>query len=320
MHRAHDKPHGLLSWRTLNTLLCLLLVLALMALTLAGYWGEKDWRLDGLSHFRMEYFVVLGALSLFLLLTRRPVLLVLALVFFFWNGAEIFRLPKPAPASEGQVYKAASFNIHTHNREFDKILEWVRRENPDIFVIVEATNAMEPLYEGLDEIYPQKKERRMGRGGLGAMIFSRYPIIGEKFPWGGVGTVPVRIELPEGPVTIIAMHPQAPVSQDAWGWRNGTLRDLARLCAEQKDPVILMGDMNCSPWSPFFEKFEKESGLRSPQVRWMPRRTWPAGLPFIWTAIDQFFVSERIVPVAEWVGPELGSDHYPIVMTFRVEP
>ncbi|QYY36599.1 endonuclease/exonuclease/phosphatase family protein [Ruficoccus sp. ZRK36] len=319
MNRATQHSHGLISWRTLVTLLCAVLVLALGAFTLAGHFGEKDWRLDGLSHFRLEYFACLGLLGLFCLFTRRPILLVLTLVFLFWNGAEIFSVPdSPEPAPEARVYKAASFNIHTANREFDKILAWVREEDPDFFVIVEATNAMEPLYKELEKIYPQIKRRSMGRGGFGAMIYSHYPIIEERFGWAGVGTVPVRIELPEGPIMLVAMHPQAPVSKMAWGWRNGTLRDIATFCARQSDPVLLMGDMNCSPWSPFYKKFEHESGLSAPDVRWLPRRTWPAGLPFMWVPIDQFFVSKQIQPLAEWVGPEIGSDHYPIVMTFQV--
>ncbi|MDP0498267.1 MAG: endonuclease/exonuclease/phosphatase family protein [Verrucomicrobiota bacterium JB024] len=321
MDRAHAHSHGLLSWRTLNTLLCGVAVLVLAAATLAPHWGERDWRLDGLSHFRMEYIVLLGLLALFTVFTRRVVLFVLTLVFLCWNGAEIFHAPDPAPPPVGEkLYKAASFNIHTRNREFDKILAWVKEEKPDFFVIVEATDAMEPLYDALDEIYPQKKRRSMGRGGFGAVIFSHYPISDDKFAWAGTGTVQVRIELPEGPIILVAMHPQAPVSKEAWGWRNGTFEDIARFCAAQHDPLVLMGDMNCSPWSPFYKEFEQESGLHPPNVRWLPRRTWPAGLPFLWTPIDQFFVSNGIHPVAEWTGPELGSDHYPIIMTFRVAP
>ena len=137
MDRAHAHSPGLLSWRALNTLLCGVAVLVLAASTLAPHWGERDWRLDGLSHFRMEYFVLLGLLALFTVFTRRVVLFVLALVFLCWNGAEIFRAPDPAPPSGGQkLYKAASFNIHTHNREFDKILVWVKEEKPDFIVII----------------------------------------------------------------------------------------------------------------------------------------------------------------------------------------
>ncbi|MBC2595500.1 endonuclease/exonuclease/phosphatase family protein [Ruficoccus amylovorans] len=320
MDRASHHSPGLLSVRTLVTVFCFVLLVLLAAATVAPLWAQKDWRLDGLSHFRMEYFAGLGLLGLFLLVTRRPVLLVLTLVFLGWNGVEVFRIPKGGAAPGRSVYKAASFNIHTQNRDFDRIVEWVKQEDPDIFVMVEATDSMLPLYNELDRLYPQKKRRSMGRSGLGAVIYSRYPVVDEKFAWGGVGTVPARVELPEGTVTLVVMHPPAPDSKDAWGWRNHALGDLAKLCASQTGAVIALGDMNCSPWSPFFQKFERESGLRSPNVRWLPRRTWPAGMPLIWTQIDQFFVSAQIRPVAEWTGPELGSDHYPIVMTFQFEP
>lgn len=319
METRQTTGKGLLSWRALISLLCFVVLLALAALTLGGHWGTQDWRLDKLNHFRWQYLLGLAALSVFYLFTRRWLQLMLALFFVGWNAVIVISIPNKPRYSEAPVYKTAAFNMMAHNDEVAQIQAWVEAELPDILVLLEATHTQRELYAALEQTYLHNFQRLIG-GGYGCVVFSMYPVEElPRRPYPGVGTVPVRIELPEGPLTVVAVHPQAPSDPKAWEWRNRTYRDLAKYIREQQGPLILMGDMNSTQWSPFFTQFEEASGLHQPNVRWLPRRTWPAGMPLLWVPIDHFLVSNDIIPVAEWTGPPCGSDHYPIVMLFRVE-
>jgi len=290
------------------------------AMTVAGLWGTRDWRLDLLTHFRMQYYVCFLLATIFLLYTRRWASLSIALVFLVWNGWMIFNLPantKPIPGKP--VYKAIAFNVLAHNNQVAEFRKWVLEEDPDILACVEATYTQNPLWEELDLRYPYSELRQRG-GGIGIVFFSKYPIR-ELRPqhWPGTGNMPIEVTMPEGPVTFVVMHPQAPGGKREWEWRNRSLKDLAAYCSRQDTPVICLGDMNCSPWSPIYRQFIEESGLRPPDTRVLPRRTWPSTMPLVWTAIDQFFVSKTIKPLSEWTGPASGSDHYAIGMTFQVE-
>ncbi len=289
-------------------------------MTVATLWATRDWRLDLLTHFRVQYYVGFLLAAIFLLYTRRWVTLCIALVFLIWNGILIFNFPSStSPLPDKPIYKAVAFNILAHNNEVATFREWVLEENPDILACVEATHTQEVLWKELAAIYPHSELRQRG-GGTGIVVFSKYPLRAYRpQKWPGTGNMVLEITLPEGLVTCVVMHPQAPGGKRPWEWRNRSLSDLAAYCASVETPVIAMGDMNCSPWSPFYRQFTEESGLRPLDVRVLPRRTWPSTMPLIWTEIDQFLVSPAIKPLSETTGPPSGSDHYPIMMTFQVK-
>lgn len=289
-----------------------------IALSLAGLWGAEEWRLDLVSHFRMQYCLLLSVCGLLLIMLRARVLALLAIGFAVWNATLFVSWPQPPQLREGNVYKAVAFNMKAHNKAVEQMQAWIEHENPDLLVLIEATHTQRKLYNALGTLYPHRIDRLTG-GGFGMVLLSKYPAeLMRGSSWPGVGSNPFRVELPEGPLTLVGFHPQAPVGEKAWEWRNRSLRDLARYCREQDGPLLALGDMNCSPWSPFYQKFIEESGLHPPNVRWLPRRTWPSDFMPLWIPIDQFFISDHIQPIAEWTGAPCGSDHYPIVLLFRV--
>ena len=81
---------------------------------------------------------------------------------------------------------------------------------------------------------------------------------------------------------------------------------------------MVVGDFNLTPWSPYFQKFIADSGLRDART---PRRfdhTWPVTFDNanIGLAIDHSFAHPSLPLVKRIIGPDLGSDHLPVTVTF----
>lgn len=84
-------------------------------------------------------------------------------------------------------------------------------------------------------------------------------------------------------------------------------RELRALRAAAEGADIVGGDMNM--WSPVIDR----AVAMRPAAR---GRTWPAWRPH--SQIDHLLVGPRVEILDGHVGPDLGSDHRPVVATVRV--
>ena len=126
--------------------------------------------------------------------------------------------------------------------------------------------------------------------------------------------------LPGGPeLRLIVTHPLPPMNHRQWKSRNS---HFARLAADVKaagyERTIVAGDLNCSPWSYWFGRLSKQSGLRNSadgqglNITWMPIPIPACGLP-----IDHVLVGPKIQVSQRTVGPYTGSDHRPVIVDFQ---
>ena len=103
--------------------------------------------------------------------------------------------------------------------------------------------------------------------------------------------------------------------------RNKMFRQLGAEIARDADQprTLLLGDLNCTPWSVWFHSLLQESGLRDSAIghglwpTWYALPTILAGIP-----IDHALVGGQIEVLRRHVGPYLGSDHRPLTMDFRI--
>jgi endonuclease/exonuclease/phosphatase (EEP) superfamily protein YafD len=134
-----------------------------------------------------------------------------------------------------------------------------------------------------------------------------------------------------GCLAVVALHaPRPSLPWGAFGVR-ATQRDellalaasLARHRLEARDHVLLLGDFNAVPYSTAFRDLLSASGLadssRAPAERPMrPWPTWFSSWPGIGLAIDHALVSPGVRIVERRLGPDIGSDHRPLVLHVRL--
>jgi len=68
----------------------------------------------------------------------------------------------------------------------------------------------------------------------------------------------------------------------------------------------------------FFSEFVDDSGLRDSSRGFGVQPSWPAMMPLFYTPIDHCLVSENVVIHGRQTGPDLGSDHLPVVVEFSL--
>lgn len=289
------------------------LALPAAATSLLDSWGWP-WELP--AHFRVQFSLALVAGAVIWLIFRHwiraAVFLLAALVMWCLCGA-----PLPIPDTrtserEERTFRICSFNVHTANRDFAATINFLRTNRFDAVFLMEIDGGWLSALEELRQEYPFFLARPRSDN-FGVALLSRHaPRRQEIVTIGAAGVPSVDVDL--GRIRLFGTHPLPPGSREMATLRNEQLLHVAaRLKAASR--TVLVGDLNCTPWSSPFRQFENESGLRdtSGHFSWQP--TWPSPLPSMFRIpIDHALVSTDIVCITRSVGPDLGSDHRPLLV------
>ena len=121
-------------------------------------------------------------------------------------------------------------------------------------------------------------------------------------------------------LTLMAAHTRSPVRVGRMEQRNEQIRDLGAALQSKNGPTILMGDLNATPWSPIFREFLAGSRLENGRQGFGLQASWPAPLGTLGIPIDHILISPEVAIHQFDRGPDLGSDHYPIIVDFSFAP
>lgn len=297
----------------------ILTVLAIV-LTLTAFCGRWGWLWELSTHFRVQYFWTLTIASALLALSRRPLWASAAGLFAAVNLTLIVPLyiPPDAPKGTGAPARALSLNVYWYNNQYSTVLRWIRQEKPDFFLLLEVTPGWIGALEELKEEYPYYRESPKRSPG-GIAFYSRVPAANLDLRYVvGMPTVVAHLAPPSGPYTVIGVHPSSPKSAQTFARRNRELARLAELAVLERGPLVVMGDLNCTSWSPDFQDLVEETGLVDSRLGFGVQATWP-GLPLpLRIPIDHCLVSRDVAVKGRRVGPEVGSDHRGIVMDLEI--
>ncbi len=294
----------------------ILLVAAAALVSLLGYLGRWWWPLDLLAHFRVQYFLALAVSMPLLWIAGRRRWAGLAGVLAAVNAcciAPYFFAPDCAKESDGAGLRIVSINVNFTNDRADLVLDFVNQQSPDAVVVLEYTQAWQDGLASLEAAYPYVRLQS------DTALYSRRPLSDVKVTQlGGVyaPAISATIDTDAGPLSLVAAHPISPVG----GWRsrlrNRQLRELATLVNEQPHPVVLVGDLNTTPWSPYFTDLLRDAKLTDARRGFGVRPSWPEPLrlSLLQIPIDHCLVGEGVCVRKFAVGSPVGSDHLPIVV------
>ena len=87
------------------------------------------------------------------------------------------------------------------------------------------------------------------------------------------------------------------------------------------NPVMVLGDLNATSWTPYFAELILAGGLSDSRRGFGVASTWPGFMPLpLRIPIDHCLVSREIGVRERRVGQPVGSDHRPIVVDFWMDP
>lgn len=289
--------------------------------TLLGRVGSGGWFTDLFSHFPVQYALLLGPTVIALLVSRRwrsALVLTLGLAV---NLAVVvpayFGELAPLPAG-ATPWRAMLLNVHTANDDHERTGEAIAACDPDLLVLEEVSEAwMDGLAEYLAPFPHREVVPRDDNFGIG--LFSKRPFTKCEVLDLGPSSVPsILAHLESGPESfaVLATHPLPPSRAWYWRQRNEHLAAIPRLVDRLSVPLLLLGDLNTTPWNGHFRHLLRDSGLADSTRGRGVHPTWPASLGPFGIPLDHCLHSPEIVVTSHEVGAAVGSDHLPVIVEF----
>lgn len=299
--------------------------------------------LDILNHLQLPlFFGTLAGLLLVYLLVRARTWRVGVLAFtaagFLASAAVIVPelvsslMPRPPQPTDGRpVLKAMTHNLFGLNYDVERVAANIFAEDPDIVA--------------LQEYFPEQ------RGPLHGMLLARYPYFAI-CSGGKRANIALYAKLPFTHTEDGACNERATPSQRTsrivatfapadgfaltvltthldWPYpvarQQQQMADLTQAVNSVGGPLLVMGDMNSTPWSYALRAMTAATGLDR-QTRNLVTYPLAVGgdeglirtIPFL--PLDQVFTRGGVLVHTLRTGSDDGSDHLPVVFTFSVPP
>lgn len=292
---------------------------ALVLTAVGQLFGTWWWLCELACHFTPYYALALLVAVPVLWLhpeQRRPMLAGLCITALVWNVALLWpswrpEIIKPIPPD----VTVLSLNVHTYNRQHDAVLELIEQHDPDVLMLYEVNQRWIDALAQLAEQYPTKvlKPRT---DNFGIAVYTRMQVeLAEVLDFGAdVPSVELGANVNGNPVAMLATHPLPPIGSEYAVARDRQLSAIAAWARVRDMPTLVAGDLNITPWSPYFRRLLTDGGLRDSSrgqginSTWRPIR-WLPGIP-----IDHVLLSGGWQLTGHDVGPDVGSDHRPVVV------
>lgn len=315
-----------------------ILVFALAALAATGTtlsmvssyrWYIRMWDFPRVALMMVAALALIMAVPVLAGWARTVVVVAMALVIG-WQG---FRIYPYTPLAKTEVAKAVintencitafSFNVLQTNRDYDRTISLIQREDPDIVLLLETDKLWEDALKPVIDRYPHRSSAPLDNL-YGLILLSRLPVEDAEV------TYLIDTETPSVFATMktkagakfryIGLHPRPPQPGENTEKRDGEIAIAARHAKETDLPVLAMGDFNDVAWSRTSQMFKRIGGYLDPRVGRGLYATFPANLPGLRWPLDHIFMSPDFTLVDMKVLENVGSDHLPVIAEVCLAP
>jgi len=296
--------------------------LAILGLAVLGWLARLHWFFDLFNHFRPQLLLASFGWAVAMLIARKWRLGGMTALALALNAAAVLpgSLAKPAAARPAtRVLKVATINVLIRNQQFGRFTAYLRETQPDVVFLQEASLPWKPTLAALKDLYPYQDHYEKPGGFFGLAVLSRFPIQESGLitlpPAPGNRALRATIEWQDTSIPFLNLHMPHPRSKyGVWLYQSmqqGVLDWLGKQRSSGLRPMVI-GDMNCTPWSILQEDFLKASALvETSRSHWWSA-TRHRGLPDQ-LLIDQLFHDAAWTCTHRAVGPAVGSDHRPVI-------
>jgi endonuclease/exonuclease/phosphatase (EEP) superfamily protein YafD len=304
------------------------MLVSVLLLSVVGRLGGFSQYAELASHFKVQYLIGSAACLISCLFYREPgwaavaalgVAMNLAAVAPWYSGGK-----KTTGDADGRRrVKLILANVNHENTARERFIAFAQKHNPDALVIQEVTAAWRESLRALHGMYPFIEELPKD-GGSGIALYSRFPFERLAIAFPEVEARPcilARLEIDGVSVSLLSIHPRTPIRNDRYKLRNELLTAAAGCLSDLPTPKICVGDLNITPWSPYYRSFVERSRLTNVRKGFGLLPSWPTFLFFKWLMLplDHCLVSEDIRVADARTGEAIGSDHLPLIVELELE-
>jgi len=288
--------------------------------TIIGFLGSFSWFFDLFSHFRVQYVLGLLVLGMVMWVGRRRKTSALFLLLAVVNLGIVLPLyfaKQTIDAKISSPLRAMLINVNTSMGDVARVRTVVEAENPDILVLEEISARWLADLAWLTNTHPHiLVEPR--EDNFGIAIYSKFPLQNGRIIDVGEADVPsiiATVQTEKGNLCVVATHPLPPFGKDYSHLRNEHLEQLPYFLTTPH-PILLLGDLNVTPWNHHFRKLLKATGLRDSSKGFGYQPSWPSHAPLFLIPLDHCLHSKEITIVDRRIGQNVSSDHYPLIVDF----
>ena len=217
-------------------------------------------------------------------------------------------------------------NVLQTNDEPDKLIGLVGDRAPDILLTLETNHWWEArLDQALLNDYPHKVAVPL-ENLYGMHLYSKLDLIDPEVVYRIKDDIPgidTAIELGTGrKVYLHFVHPMPPSPSEAYAstGRDGELALVGKQVKEHGGTAVVAGDLNDVAWSHSTRLFKRLSGLVDPRVGRGLYSTFHANYRLARWPLDHLFHTTDMALVNLERLPDIGSDHFPILVELSYEP
>ncbi len=286
--------------------------------TLLALAARSGYPFEMAVHFRPQYLVVGGVVTVLALPLRAWRLAGIAGVTAAWNLAVILMVPPAAPAlaqTDGGEIVVVWSNLHSDPAAAQVLAGIALAQHADAVLAAETTDAVREMLTRELVGYACQSLPPDHAWGVAAFAHGDCAAFESvKAPGDAIYRDYWEAHLKIQGVDLRGVHVYTPLSA-----MSEVLRDRQIAWAAQpRAPGLAVGDFNASPWSPPILDLQR-NGLQRIACGGPFAPTFPAEARLIGVPIDHGFVTPGLAARCE-VGPATGSDHYPLIIRLSHRP
>jgi endonuclease/exonuclease/phosphatase (EEP) superfamily protein YafD len=287
------------------------LLLPLLSRVLAPSTNALAWAIDLAAHWQWLYAALWLVLCL-IAAANTPYWLLLLPFSLLPLATASTALPKHVKGAPALVVIAA--NVHVGNRNPAPLVTWLKQQPADVVMLSELSEPYaKALLFALGDDYSYR-ELHPKNSPFGIGIVSRLPLRNAVLTEDsdGVRTLTAEVTAADRSTRIVAAHPMPPLTPE-WHHKRDLL--LSTIVQQTGDmPIVLAGDLNATPWSTAL--FGAQRGGLQRTTSFAP--TWPRfGHGVVGIPIDHILATSHWQRGNSSRGPDIGSDHYPVLASLH---
>ena len=320
-------------FQTILTAILVLSTLFLAVCTMLPLWRTHRWWVRVCDFPRLQIAIAAAVLLVLTLALRHGptgwTLTAIQIAIIADQGMRIFPFTPLAPtemkldrAGTGGVTIMAS-NVLMENTHHDRVRAAIEKADPDVLLLMEIDAAwaegVEPVLARYPTVVREVKDNYYG------MIFAtRLPVEDASIVYLTKDDTPTafaEMTDPEGRCfRFVGLHPQPPIPGEDTDDRDAEMLYSALFARKSGVPVVVAGDFNDAAWSHTSRRFKRVGGFLDPRVGRGMIPSFDANSYWMRAPIDQFYATEDVVVRSFGLGPNVGSDHFPVVVRVSFDP
>lgn len=216
-------------------------------------------------------------------------------------------------------------NVYQFNRRADKCLRVIKKNEPDVVLLVETDVWWKEAVSQLEQHYKYKVLYPLDNT-YGMLLYSKLPLKDTKIKFliqDHIPSIHTKVVLRSGEqVQLYCIHPEPPAPGESVRTteRNAEILLVGKMAKECPLPSVVFGDLNDVAWSYTTKLFLKTSGLLDPRRGRGFYNSFHAKHIFLRWPLDHFFCSKEFRLIQLKRLEPIESDHFPMLLKVILEP